>query len=119
MRTDEGGPEALGVELRARRGSLGKSLKAIAEPADISVAYLVKLEKGEVAAPSPHVLRRLAETLDIGYLDLMERAGYISAPAASDVGTSPRSAIRSAALTDDEAVALSTYLEVYRANKQR
>ena len=67
----------LGTELKKARDQMGASLKAIADTANISTAYLQKLERGEVSSPSPHVLRRLASSLDLTYLGLMELAGYL------------------------------------------
>ena len=62
----------LGQTLKTVRDLQGKSLKAVAEGAQISPAYLQKLEKGEVAAPSPHVLHRLAGELGVDYLERSE-----------------------------------------------
>jgi len=56
---------------------MGASLQAIADTAKISAAYLQKLERGEVTSPSPHVLRRLASSLGLPYLRLMELARYL------------------------------------------
>lgn len=67
----------LGQELRSLRLALGRSLKAVAEPSEISGAYLQKLEAGEVKNPSPNVLYRLSRTLNVQYAALMECAGYV------------------------------------------
>ncbi len=67
----------LGDQLRSLRQVRGLSLKAVAEPAQISTAYLQKLEGGGVSTPSPHVLHRLSEVLNIPYSTLMELAGYV------------------------------------------
>jgi GTP cyclohydrolase I len=67
---------SLGSRLRDLRRDGQRSLKSIADGAGISVAYLQKLERDEVKAPSPHVLRSLAGTLDISYAEVMDLAGY-------------------------------------------
>ncbi len=67
----------LGTELRKARDQMGVSLQAIADTANISTAYLQKLERGEVSSPSPHVLRRLASSVGLPYLGLMKLAGYL------------------------------------------
>ena len=67
----------LGTELRKARDQKGVSLQAIANTANISTAYLQKLERGQVSTPSPRVLRRLASSVGLPYLDLMELAGYL------------------------------------------
>ena len=66
----------LGSQLRDLRRMRGLSLKAVADPAGVSAAYLQKLERDGVDAPSPHRLHRLAEVLDIDYADLFRLAGY-------------------------------------------
>src|ERR1700719_1508922 len=67
----------LGMQLKAVRKLKGLSLKAVADQAEISVAYEQKLESGEVRQPSPNVLFRLGEALDVPYSTLMELAGYV------------------------------------------
>ena len=67
----------LGPRLAERRRERGESLKTVADAAGISTAYLQKLERCEVKAPSPHVLRALAGALDVAYADLMAVAGYL------------------------------------------
>lgn len=66
----------LGQQLKTVRQLKGLSLRAVAAPAEISVAYLQKLEGGEVQQPSPNVLLRLAKVLDVPYETLMELSGY-------------------------------------------
>src|SRR5260370_29724495 len=73
----EGAEAELGPTLRSARELADKSLKAVAEPAGISPAYLMKLERGEVTSPSPHILHRLARELGVDYLELMRLAGYV------------------------------------------
>jgi transcriptional regulator with XRE-family HTH domain len=67
----------LGAEINRARTAKGLSLDAAAQSARISNAYLHKLEGGGVKSPSPRVLARVAVALDVPYLDLMERAGYL------------------------------------------
>lgn len=69
-------PIGLGEELRAGRKLRHLSLQDVATPANISVAYLQKLEGGLVNSPSPRVLHRLSRVLDISYERLMDLAGY-------------------------------------------
>jgi transcriptional regulator with XRE-family HTH domain len=67
----------LGAELKTAREGRAASLEAVARPAKISAAYLHKLEHGVVSTPSPRVLNRLAEALDLPYFRLMELADYL------------------------------------------
>jgi transcriptional regulator with XRE-family HTH domain len=69
--------EKLGNELKRAREERGLSLEAVADPAKISAAYVHKLEAGTVNNPSPRVLARIASSLGVPYLRLMELAGYL------------------------------------------
>jgi transcriptional regulator with XRE-family HTH domain len=111
--------ERLGNALRTARELKGKSLKAVAEPADISIAYLLKLEKGQVESPSPHILHRLAAELGIDYLDLMRKAGYIVNDDGVKSGSALTHALSGEPLTEDEELALATYLKMYRNGQVR
>lgn len=110
-------PNDLGTTLKSVRDMLGKSLKAIADPAGISPAYLVKLEKGEVAAPSPHVLHRLAGVLGVEYLEVMRLAGYVVPEQTGPRMNALSQALSSNDLTEDEAKAVTAFLEMYRRGK--
>jgi transcriptional regulator with XRE-family HTH domain len=105
----------LGETLRAIRELAGKSLKAVADPAEISPAYLLKLEKGQVTSPSPHVLHRLADQLGVDYLDLMRLAGYV-VPETTGVGLISQ-ALSSQGLTEEEERAVAAYLKIYRSQR--
>ncbi len=110
----------LGAQLQQVRRLRGLSLKAIAEPAGISAAYLQKLERGQVKSPSPNVLYRLGEVLDVPYATLMKAAGYI-VPSGDKDRAAPSNvlsyALSSEKLTDDEADALARYLSWYRDDR--
>jgi transcriptional regulator with XRE-family HTH domain len=80
--------EALGERLKAARTVRSLSLEAVAREAKISQGYIHKLEGGTVGSPSPHVLQRLSDVLDIPYRDLMNLAGYLL-PGDDAVGTGP------------------------------
>ena len=51
----------LGATLFDVRQPRKRSLKSVADQAEISPAYLQKLERGDVKSPSPHVLLALGE----------------------------------------------------------
>lgn len=112
----------LGTQLRQVRGLRGWSLRETAEKAEISPAYLQKLEQGNVHAPSPHVLYRLAEHLGAPYSNLMELAGYVVPdPGAERLALpsiSPLAyALSSEDLSEEEAEALAQYLAWYRSQQ--
>jgi transcriptional regulator with XRE-family HTH domain len=105
----------LGEQLRSIRKVRGLSLKAVAEPAEISTAYLQKLEGGDVQQPSPHVLHRLGEVLEIPYATLMELAGYV-VPEREGVlaGNTFDHALSSTDLSDDERKAVAAFIALLR-----
>lgn len=108
----------LGKTLKSVRDMLGKSLKAIADSAGISPAYLVKLEKGEVLAPSPHVLHGLAGALGVEYVELMRLAGYVVPESGGSQANALLQALSSKDLTEDETRAVAAFLEIYRSSKE-
>lgn len=110
--------------LNRARSIKGKSLRAVADPAGISPTYLQKLERGDVRDPSPNVLYRLSEQLDLSYGDLMQRAGYV-VPTIDHAPTTPSGspgrpvshALSSEPLTEEEETALASYLGFLRSQK--
>jgi transcriptional regulator with XRE-family HTH domain len=114
--------QELGDRLRQVRKLRGWSLREAAERADISPAYLQKLERGHVQGPSPHVLHSLAEQLRMPYSTLMELAGYVVPSESRDREALPdinplAYALSSEDLSDDEAAALAQYLAWYRSQQ--
>jgi HTH-type transcriptional regulator, competence development regulator len=107
---------ALGQVLRSKRELRKEKLAETAKRAEISTAYLSKLEHDDVRKPSPHILHRLAGALEVPYADLMVLAGYV---AASD-GTQQAqlSAAMFADLTDDERAEVLSYLHWYRSRQR-
>lgn len=64
--------------IRKSRGNRGSwSIRAVALRAGISNSYLSQVETGQVKQPLPDVLKKLAQALDVPYLDLMKAAGYL------------------------------------------
>lgn len=108
----------LGDQLRSIRRVRGLSLKAVAEPAEISTAYLQKLEGGDVRTPSPHVLHRVSEVLNIPYSTLMELAGYV-VPETDGLlaGNSFDHALSSADLSNDERKAVAAFIAHLREQR--
>ncbi len=107
----------LGKRLRRARDRRNIPLSAVSAAADISTAYLQKLESGGVKQPSPNILFQLAEALDLDYAELMRLAGYV-VPNRTDETERRRNeltyALSSEELTDEEAEELSKYLDWYR-----
>jgi transcriptional regulator with XRE-family HTH domain len=112
----------LGRRLRGVRELRGWSLARTAEEANVSTAYIQKLERGEVASPSPHKLRTLAQALEIPYEEAMRLAGYwFPEPDASSGDAAVRmlaEALQAENLTAAELEDLGEYLR-FRRSQQR
>ncbi len=108
----------LGAELRSIRQIKGLSLKNAAGAASISTAYLQKLEGGDVQQPSPHVLNRLAEALEVPYATLMQLAGYV-VPVHEPVLASAAfdHALNTNDLTEEERKAVAAFVAHLRAQR--
>ena len=102
----------LGQELSAARKRLGATLESVATPANISVAYLRKLEKGNVNNPSPRVLQRLADVLDVPYNRLMALAGYLIPES-----TAVPAVLLEQDLSDEEWQAVAAFIRYLKAQR--
>lgn len=114
--------DELGDRLRQVRKMRGWSLRETAERAEISPAYLQKLESGQVQGPSPHMLHSLAEHLRVPYSNLMELAGYVVPGDSEERRGLPgvntlAYALSSEDLSESEAEALAQYLAWYRSQQ--
>jgi transcriptional regulator with XRE-family HTH domain len=69
--------EPLGARLRKHREKRKLGLREVAKQAGVNHGYLSQLERGEVSAPAPAFLERLAPAYGIPFPILMEWAGYI------------------------------------------
>jgi HTH-type transcriptional regulator, competence development regulator len=116
-------PQELGAWLRRTRDRRELPLSAVASQAEISTAYLQKLESGQVKQPSPNVLYHLAKALDIRYVELMRLAGYVVPNEENGHARRRRNelthALKSEELTEEEAAELSEYLDWYRSRRDR
>lgn len=116
---DTGTPaRTLGSRLRRARGE--RSLASVAGPAQITGAYLQKLERDLVKQPSPNILYALSEELELPYDELMESAGYVVPRGDAERVKEDNVltyALSSEKLTDEEAAQLLEYLDWYRHRK--
>lgn len=118
--TNDARPISLGARLRQVRELKQLSISTAAKGAEISTAYLQKLEVGDVRQPSPPVLHALSRVLEIDYAELMRLAGYV---VPNDLGSRRRRnelthAMSSEKLTEEEADVLAEYLNWYRHHKR-
>jgi transcriptional regulator with XRE-family HTH domain len=114
--------EEMGARLRQVRDLRRLPLSKVASKADISTAYLQRLEAGSVKQPSPNILYQLAKALDLDYAELMRLAGYIVPNDQKDRRRRRNElthSLSSEALTEAEADELASYLEWYRSRASR
>jgi transcriptional regulator with XRE-family HTH domain len=112
-------PLGLGETIRKRREGRTLSTIQAAERAEISTAYLSKLERGAVKQPSPHILHRLSEVLEIPYEELMILAGYLLPASSASRASEHTAALFGDELTDDEREMLLDYLRWYRQRQRK
>ncbi|TDB38236.1 MAG: XRE family transcriptional regulator [Actinobacteria bacterium] len=116
-------PKSLGSELARIRHLRGASLKVVSDAAGMSPTYLQRLERDEIASPSPNKLHALASALEVPYVELMKLAGYVvprDKPTSSEpISRGPLAhALLSEELTDEEVAALTEYLAFHRSRKK-
>ena len=107
-----------GALLRQAREVRRLSAVDTARAADISPAYLSKLENDAVKRPSPHVLHQLSEALAVPYAELMRLSGYKVPDESTGTATATVGAALFSDLTDDERDELVEYLAWYRARRR-
>jgi len=106
----------LGEQLRDARTARGLSLEATSRAAKISQGYLHKLEAGRVQNPSPRVLQRLSEVLDVPYARLMQLADYLlPADPAAPVRHPPQESAMTQPTAAPTNAELARHLEAIRA----
>lgn len=109
---------SIGTILRRARAIRQLSAVDAARAADISPAYLNKLENDAVKRPSPHVLNQLGRVLGVPYTELMRLCGY---PVPGEPEASPAEAVGAALiadLTEEEREELLEYLAWYRSRRR-
>lgn len=116
MREEE---TTLGQFIQQGRLLKGLSLARAAKKANISAAYQKKLEADDVKQPSPHMLKAVAEALDLEYVALMQLAGYlVPGEAQRNIASEFGFALSSADLTDDERKAVAAYVALLRQQRE-
>jgi SOS regulatory protein LexA len=72
-------PQKLGAYLKQLRQDKNLTIRQLEKKSGVSNAYISQLENGKRGLPTPDVLKKLHDPLGVGYDELMEKAGYISA----------------------------------------
>lgn len=64
-------------QLKDMRKMKGFTIRELADRSGVSAAYISQLENGNRGIPSPDVLMKLSEGLNMPYTELMQIAGYL------------------------------------------
>jgi transcriptional regulator with XRE-family HTH domain len=67
------------TQLKDMRKLKGFTIRELADRSGVSAAYISQLENGNRGIPSPEVLMKLSEGLNVSYSTLMQVAGYLEA----------------------------------------
>ncbi|MGW9127563.1 helix-turn-helix domain-containing protein [Paenibacillus chitinolyticus] len=78
-------------KLKDLRKLKGYTIRELADRSGVSAAYISQLENGNRNIPSPDVLMKLSEGLNIPYAELMKIAGYLDEPESG--GDKPRAPV--------------------------
>ncbi|WP_234031554.1 helix-turn-helix domain-containing protein [Lentibacillus cibarius] len=70
-------PEEFGEYLRSLRKRKGLTIKQLANLSNVSNAYISQIENGKRGVPSPDVIRKFHEQLDVNQEHLMQQAGHV------------------------------------------
>jgi transcriptional regulator with XRE-family HTH domain len=77
-------------KLRDLRKLKGFTIRELADRSGVSAAYISQIENGNRGIPSPEVLMKFSEGLNVSYSELMEIAGYLESQGAKhEVRTNP------------------------------
>jgi transcriptional regulator with XRE-family HTH domain len=76
-------------KLRDLRKLKGFTIRELADRSGVSAAYISQLENGNRGIPSPDVLMKFSEGLNISYSELMQIAGYLESQTDHEVHSSP------------------------------
>lgn len=68
----------IGEYVKSLRKEKGLSQRSLGELANVSNTEISRIESGERQKPAPDILKALAPYLGVEYLDLMEKANYIT-----------------------------------------
>lgn len=68
----------LGRYLKSLRISKGISTREVSRRSGVSHPYLSQLENGHCYNPTPDVLRKLSKCLNVSYMKMMIKAGYVT-----------------------------------------
>jgi transcriptional regulator with XRE-family HTH domain len=78
----------IGEFLRLKRLDKGLSIRSLAEKAEVSFAYVFRLEHGK-HSPTLETLARLLKALDVGWIEFLSATGYLT-PSKKPVKRKPR-----------------------------
>lgn len=75
-RKPEPSPHALGQYITAAREAKSWSLRELARRIGVHYSYITRIEQGHYSKPSPEILKRLANALEVPDEDLFALAGH-------------------------------------------
>lgn len=99
--------EELGRLVKQHRQAAGLSLDGLAEAAKMDGSTVYRIESGQIAAPSPQYLQRLASALGTEVEDYFALAGYFTAHGLPGLRPYLRAKYD---LTDDVATQVENYM---------
>ncbi|GAB3797512.1 helix-turn-helix domain-containing protein [Virgibacillus kimchii] len=66
-----------GEFIKEKRTEKGLTMRELERRTGISQAYISQIESGKRNVPKPELIKKISNGLDVDYLDLLQKAGYI------------------------------------------
>ena len=109
----------LPTRLRELRENAGLSLHALAERADVSAAFIYKLESGEYSTLSIEKSRALAHGLGMTFRDFLEAVDLLDNSATPNADMALASALRKRKLTTSQIGTVVSLVNVLSKDTQK
>ena len=105
--------------LRDLRESAKLTREALAEKADVSPAFIYKLEAGKYSTLSIDKSRDLAKGLGLTFRDFLEAVGLMEDEATPNANAALASALRKRKLDDNQINSVVSFIQLMEKNSKR
>jgi transcriptional regulator with XRE-family HTH domain len=105
--------------LRELRQAAGLSQNALAEKAEVSPAFIYKLEAGEYTTLSIDKSRQLAKGLGLSFRDFLEAAGLLEDSSTPQTNLALSAALRQKKLTPSQVKQLISLAEIMEKSNKK
>ena len=108
---------AIGTHIRKLRNNAELSQNILAERANVSPAFIYKLEAGEYGTLSIDKSRQLAKGLGMTFRDFLEAVGLLDDTSTPKADLALQSALRKRGLNDGQVKKIISFVDFIQADK--